>query len=62
MFLSVLINTESFETDKYGEQSIRREAKFITYHSAPKAPSQNFHLINREVLNDQTSLLQIGDS
>ena len=22
----------------------------------------NFHLINREVLNDQTSLLQIGDS
>ena len=62
LYFSFLINTESLVTDQFGDHSINKEAKFITYYSDPSAPSMNNHLVNREVLNDQTSLFQIGDS
>ena len=52
IYISVLINTETFQTDKFGEESILKEARIITYNSDPKAPYANVHYLNKEVLND----------
>ena len=50
--LTLLINTESFQADEFGENTIKREAKTITYKSNVNQPSWYTHEVRTEILYD----------
>ena len=46
------MNTETFQTDQYGEETIKKESRIMIYVSNPESSSMFFHNINTEVLYD----------
>ena len=58
--LLLLVNNESFQKDKYAEESIHKETQLVRYKFDVKTPAFKYIFLESSILNDDADYLKVG--